>query len=152
MGMISSDGPDTARQQGQLNQAVRESLRDLSIHLLLLSHRVGGRHDLKGTDLDCLDLIDGYGPLSPGTLAPRAGLHPATMTGIIDRLERGGWITRERGPSDRRDVVVQPVRSRRAEVLRLASGMNAAVAIDGGTIAAGDGVPSGHPLPGVRPE
>ena len=47
------------------------------------------------------------------------------MTGIIDRLERGGWITRERDPSDRRGVVVQPVRSRRAEVLRLASGMNA---------------------------
>ena len=51
MESISSDGPDTARQQGQLNQAVRESLRDLSIHLLVLSHRVGGRHDLKGTDL-----------------------------------------------------------------------------------------------------
>ena len=50
------------------------------------------------------------------------------MTGIIDRLERGGWITRERGPSDHRDVVVQPVRSGRAVVLRLASGMNAAVA------------------------
>jgi DNA-binding MarR family transcriptional regulator len=53
------------------------------------------------------------------------------MTGIIDRLERGGWITRERDPSDRRGVVVQPVRSRRAEVLRLASGMNAAVAFRG---------------------
>jgi len=61
------------------------------------------------------------------------------MTGIIDRLERGGWITRERDPSDRRGVVVQPVRSRRAEVLRLASGMNAAVAFQG------------HPLLGVRP-
>jgi DNA-binding MarR family transcriptional regulator len=53
------------------------------------------------------------------------------MTGIIDRLERGGWITRERDPSYRRGVVVQPVRSRRAEVLRLASGMNAAVAFQG---------------------
>ena len=33
------------------------------------------------------------------------------MTGIIDRLERGGWIGRERDPADRRGVVVQPVRS-----------------------------------------
>ena len=88
----------------------------------------GARVDLKDVDLDCLDLISRYGPLSPSALARRAGLHPATMTGIIDRLERGGWITRERDPSDRRGVVVQPVRSRRAEVLRLASGMNAAVA------------------------
>jgi DNA-binding MarR family transcriptional regulator len=128
METTSSVGPDAARHRGQLNQAVRESLRDLSIHLSLLSHRIGGRLDLKGTDLECLDLIDRYGPLSPSTLARRAGLHPATMTGIIDRLERGGWITRERDPSDRRGVVVQPVRSRRAEVLRLASGMNAAMA------------------------
>jgi DNA-binding MarR family transcriptional regulator len=50
------------------------------------------------------------------------------MTGILDRLERGGWITRERDPSDRRVVLVQPVPSRRAEVLRLASGMNTAMA------------------------
>jgi DNA-binding MarR family transcriptional regulator len=125
MKTTSSDDPGAARHRGQLNQAVRESLRDLSIHLSLLTHRIGGHLDLKGTDLECLDLIDRYGPLSPSTLARRAGLHPATMTGIIDRLERGGWITRERDPSDRRGVVVQPVRSRRAEVLRLASGMNA---------------------------
>ncbi len=94
----------------------------------LLSHRIGGHLDLKGTDLERLDLIDRYGPLSPSALARRAGLHPATMTGILDRLERGGWITRGRDPSDRRGVVVQPIATRRSEVLRLASGMNATMA------------------------
>jgi DNA-binding MarR family transcriptional regulator len=129
MNQTSSGGPGAARHRGQLNQAVRESLRDLSIQISLLSNRIGGHLDLKGTDLECLDLIDRYGPLSPSTLARRAGLHPATMTGILDRLERGGWITRERAPSsDRRVVLVQPVPSRRAEVLRLTSGMNAAIA------------------------
>jgi hypothetical protein len=46
MGTILSDDPDAARQRGQLNQAVRESLRDLSIHLFLLSqppHRRASR-------------------------------------------------------------------------------------------------------------
>jgi DNA-binding MarR family transcriptional regulator len=129
MNRTSSDDPGAARHRGQLNQAVRESLRDLSIQMSLLSNRIGGHLDLKGTDLECLDLIDRYGPLSPSTLARRAGLHPATMTGILDRLERGGWITRERVPSsDRRVVLVQPVPTRRAEVLHLASGMNAAIA------------------------
>jgi DNA-binding MarR family transcriptional regulator len=121
-------GPGVARHRGQLNHAVRESLRDLSIQMSLISHRIGGHLDLKGTDLECLDLIDRYGPLSPSALARRAGLHPATMTGILDRLERDGWITRGRDPSDRRGVVVQPIPSRRSEVLRLASGMNAAMA------------------------
>lgn len=124
METTSSDGPDAARQRGQLNQAVRESLRDLSIHLSLLSHRIGGHLDLKGTDLQCLDLIDRYGPLSPSTLARRAGLHPATMTGIIDRLERGGWVARDRGTSDRRAVLIRALRDRNSELLHLYSGMN----------------------------
>ena len=71
-----------------------------------------------------------HGPLSPSALARRAGLHPATLTGILDRLERGGWIERGRDPSDRRGVVVQAARGRGAEVLRLYlvdSGMNTAM-------------------------
>src|SRR5260370_1154464 len=62
--------------------------------------------------------------------AGRAGLHPATMTGILDRLERGGWIDRDRDPADRRGVVVRAARGRGAEVLRLYlvdSGMNTAM-------------------------
>jgi DNA-binding MarR family transcriptional regulator len=40
------------------------------------------------------------------------------LTGILDRLERGGWIERGRDPSDRRGVVVQAARGRGAEILR----------------------------------
>jgi len=113
--------------RGRLNQAVRDALRHLSTQLSLLTHRVGGRLELKGADLECLDLIDTCGPIGPSELARRTGLHPATMTGIIDRLERGGWITRERDPHDRRAVVVQVVRSRGQELLRMFAGMNAAL-------------------------
>lgn len=124
---LPADGGQSDR-RSTLNQAVREALRDLGIELSLLNQRISGRLDLKGTDLQCLDLIDRHGPLSPSMLARLAGLHPATMTGVIDRLERGGWIVRERDRSDRRGVVLQPVPSRRADVLRLASGMNAELA------------------------
>ena len=114
--------------RGTLTQAIREALRDLSVELSLLNQRISGHLDLRGTDLQCLDLIDRHGPLSPSMLARLAGLHPATMTGVIDRLERGGWILRERDPADRRGVVLQPVPGRRADILRLASGMNAELA------------------------
>jgi DNA-binding MarR family transcriptional regulator len=124
MESISSADPGAARHRRRLNRAVGEALRDLSIQLALLNHHVGGHIDLKGGDLECLDLISRYGPLSPSALARRAGLHPATMTGILDRLERGGWIARERDPADRRGVVVRLVRGRGAVVLRLYSGMN----------------------------
>jgi DNA-binding MarR family transcriptional regulator len=93
----------------------------------LLNHHVGARLDLNDIDLDCLDLIARHGPLSPSALARRAGLHPATMTGILDRLERGGWVARERDPSDRRAVVIRSLRDRTAELLRLYSGMNSSM-------------------------
>jgi len=124
----SAEGGGQAGHRGRLNGAIREALRDLGVELSLLSQRISGHLDLKGTDLQCLDLIDSRGALNPGTLARMAGVHPATLTGVIDRLERAGWIVRERDPSDRRGVILQPVPGRRADVLRLASGMNAEVA------------------------
>jgi DNA-binding MarR family transcriptional regulator len=112
------------RHRGQLTAAIRDALRELGIQLSLLNHRVGARLELKDVDLDCLDLIDRDGPLSPSELARRAGLHPATMTGILDRLERSGWVTRERDPDDRRAVRVRAPRKRNAELMRLYSGMS----------------------------
>jgi DNA-binding MarR family transcriptional regulator len=112
------------RRRQQLNAEIRAALRELGIQLALLNHHVSARLELNDVDLDCLNLIDSHGPLSPGALARRAGLHPATITGILDRLERGGWVTRERDPSDRRAVLVRALRERNADLMRLYSGMN----------------------------
>ena len=112
------------RRRQQSSAEIRESLRELRIQLALLNYRVGSQLELKDVDLDCLDILDAHGPLSPTELARRAGLHPATMTGILDRLERGGWIVRERDPSDRRAVSVRAVHERYAELLGLYSGLS----------------------------
>jgi DNA-binding MarR family transcriptional regulator len=119
-----SEDAEAQRRRKRSTAAIKKSLRDLRVQLSLLNHRVGARLDLKDVDLDCLDLIDRYAPLSPSALARRAGLHPATMTGILDRLESGGWVARERDPSDRRSVVVRALRDRRGELVGLYSGMN----------------------------
>lgn len=112
------------RRHRRLTTAVKESLRDLRVQLALLNHRVSARVDLKDVDLDCLDLIGRDGPLSPSAIAQRTGLHPATMTGILDRLERAGWVVRERDQADRRAVLVRSLRERNAELLRQYAGMN----------------------------
>lgn len=130
MDSIVSEGRGGRTSRGRLNKAIKESLRDLGTQLSQLNHSVGTRLDMRTTDLGCLDLIGRYGPISPSALAQRAGLHPATMTGVLDRLERGGWIERSRDSADRRGVVVRVVRGRGAEILRLYlvdSGMNAAM-------------------------
>ena len=124
---ISSSDSNAAQRRRRLTAAIKQSLRALSIQLSLLNHQVGARAGLNDVDLDCLDLVARHGPLSPSALAERAALHPATVTGILDRLERGGWVARDRDPSDRRAVVVRARRERNPELMRLYSGMNSSM-------------------------
>lgn len=114
-----------ARGRRRLTAEIRELLRELSVQLSVLNHLVGARVDLRPVDLNCLDVIGRHGPLSPSGLAQHTGLHPATLTGILDRLERAGWIARDRHPSDRRAVMVRSLPDRAGEIFRLYGGMNA---------------------------
>lgn len=129
MNSVPGDGVEAARRRRRSIAAVKEALRELRNQLSLLNHQVSGRLAIKDVDLDCLELISRHGPLSPSRLARSAGLHPATMTGILDRLQKGGWIVRERDPeaTDRRAIAVRAVRGRNAELFRLYSGMNGAL-------------------------
>ena len=116
-----------ARRRRRLVTGIKDSLRELNSQLSVLNHHVGARLELRDVDLGCLELLARHGPLSPGALARHAGLHPATMTGIVDRLERAGWVARDRDPADRRAVLIRPLRDRGAELFRLYAGMNTAM-------------------------
>jgi DNA-binding MarR family transcriptional regulator len=49
---------------------------------------------------------DAPAPLTPADLADRAGVTRATMTGLIDTLERDGLVVRRPDPKDRRMMSV----------------------------------------------
>ncbi len=61
------------------------------------------------TDLSCTGILSVEGPITAGRLAELTGLTTGAITGAIDRLERAGYVRRERDPDDRRRVVVVPV-------------------------------------------
>jgi MarR family transcriptional regulator, transcriptional regulator for hemolysin len=48
------------------------------------------------------------GELSQAELANKMLVEPPTLVGILDRMERDGWITRNSCPSDRRKKLVRP--------------------------------------------
>jgi DNA-binding MarR family transcriptional regulator len=107
--------------------AAKQSLRELRIELAVLNHRVGSTIEIKEIDFDCLDVITRHGPISPTALARRVGVHLATMTGILARLESGGWIVRDRVETDRRAVLVRGVADKQRDIIRLYEGMNSAL-------------------------
>jgi len=126
MGSKLSQDED-ARARRRLGTSIKDSLRALTVELSLLNHHVGGHLGVRDVDLDCLDLIARHGPLSPSALARLASLHPATVTGILDRLERGDWISRDRDPADRRAVLISSRRDRGAEIYAQYATMNASM-------------------------
>lgn len=122
-----SEGPvprEAARERRRRIAEAKQRLRELRIELSVLNHRVGSRIEIKDVDFDCLDVITRHGPMSPSALARRVGVHLATMTGILDRLETGGWILRDRVESDRRAVLVRGVADQQRRIYRLYDGMN----------------------------
>jgi DNA-binding MarR family transcriptional regulator len=88
---------------------------------------VGSRIDLLPGDLEVLDMLGRDGPMSPRGIAATAGMHPATVTGLLDRLEGGGWITRSPDPDDRRRVIVTAMTERGGEVARWYAPMSKAL-------------------------
>jgi DNA-binding MarR family transcriptional regulator len=81
-------------------------LQRLIASAVLYNHEVAQRLGLGSSDSQFMTLLQVLGPLTPGRLAQLSGLTTGTVTGVIDRLEGGGFVRRERDPGDRRRVVV----------------------------------------------
>jgi DNA-binding MarR family transcriptional regulator len=60
------------------------------------------------TDLRCLEILMREEPgATPRLLADRLGLTTGSVTSVLDRLEKAGYLTRAPHPSDRRKLVVR---------------------------------------------
>src|SRR5207244_6998218 len=55
----------------------------------------------------CMCLLQMHGPVTPGWLADSIGLTTGAVTGVVDRLERAGYVTRRQDANDRRRVIVE---------------------------------------------
>lgn len=74
---------------------------------VLLHTVIAQQIGLNATDTRALDLLARRGPMTAGELSTHTGLTSASVTSLVDRLERRELVKRQRDPADRRRVVVQ---------------------------------------------
>jgi DNA-binding MarR family transcriptional regulator len=92
-----------------LTEAIHASVQRIVAEVCLHEHHTTQRLGIGGTDVRFLTLLGLHGPLTPGRLATLTGLTTGSVTGVIDRLERAGFVGRERDGVDRRKVRVVPL-------------------------------------------
>lgn len=98
------------------NEAVRALVRTHDV-ILTFANEAMSRHRLSPTARQALGALDGHGAaLSPGEVADRLLLTPASITSLLDTLERRGLVTRAPDPADRRRVLVEITAAGRALV------------------------------------
>ncbi|MGO8692676.1 MAG: MarR family winged helix-turn-helix transcriptional regulator [Rectinemataceae bacterium] len=74
---------------------------------------------LAPSDSKTLDLLDRSGPMSPSEIAAQTGLTAGSVTSLVDRLEKKGFVRRVRTSKDRRSIVVELAAERLAAAVPL---------------------------------
>lgn len=90
-----------------LVRRVGNQVRKMGAQSVVTSQIVAARFGLHTTDLEVLDLIYLREQASAGELAAATGLTTGSVTALIDRLERPGYVERHADKADRRKVIVR---------------------------------------------
>src|SRR5919199_1332448 len=82
-------------------------LADVTQVHVIYHHLIGERLGLNPTDHKCLDvIIRNRTPMTASQLAEETGLSTGAITGVVDRLEKAGYVRRKRDQGDRRLVFI----------------------------------------------
>jgi DNA-binding MarR family transcriptional regulator len=112
---VSRKVPSRAELMASLNDGGRR----LSAATIMFHQAVADRLGLNLTDHKCVDILFTQGPMTAGDLADLTGLTTGAITGVIDRLEKAGFVRREDDPNDRRRVIVRAIPKRHRQIARL---------------------------------
>lgn len=100
----------TTKRSEKHSDLIREvglEIRQLGAQSVMMSQTIASRFGLHTTDLEGLDLIYLRTQVTAGELASATGLTSGSVTALIDRLERAGYVERVHDSADRRRVLVR---------------------------------------------
>lgn len=110
---MSSNGKDQPTEQ-QENFTLR--MRGLGTRTVLYQQHVASSLGLYNNDFISIDILHEKGPITAGELSKLTGLTTGSVTALIDRLEKNGYVRRENDPNDRRKVIIVPLYENKEEV------------------------------------
>jgi DNA-binding MarR family transcriptional regulator len=109
--MTTPSAPDDTRsptgRRAELLEQLAMAGRASSVATVMFHTAVAAKQGLSASEEKALDLLERSGPLTAGELARQSGLAPASVTGLINRLEQKGFARRIQNPSDRRSILVE---------------------------------------------
>ncbi|MGW2249270.1 MarR family winged helix-turn-helix transcriptional regulator [Kitasatospora sp. NPDC001660] len=98
---------DASRPADELREAVSTEVQALQAAVDAFDEAAAAVLGVNRTDLRCLELLMQQESYGPGQLSQALGLTTGSVTTMLDRLERLGYLTRSADPSDRRKVAVR---------------------------------------------
>ncbi|MDQ8736607.1 MarR family transcriptional regulator [Paenibacillus sp. LHD-38] len=91
-------------------------MRSLGNRTVLYQQNVAASLGLYNNDFLSVDILREKGPITAGELSKLTGLATGSVTSLIDRLEKNGFVRRQNDPNDRRKVIIVPLYEHKEEV------------------------------------
>jgi len=106
--------PPTIDNDENVNQARQDGTKDI-IFLIrrlmqggeLYTKELNKKYLVSAAQLNCLLALYENGPLPPSQIAKYMMVKSSTVTGVVDRLEQKGLVTRARNSPDRRMITIE---------------------------------------------
>lgn len=90
-----------------LIEAVSQANQQVGNRTVIFTHVIAAHIGLSATEFECFDFLRQHGPVPTGRLCELTGLTSGAVTGLVDRLERAGFLRRLFDPRDRRKTLIQ---------------------------------------------
>lgn len=110
------------KNQTKREELIKELIRQLrfnSTATVFMHQAIAEKIELNETDHKCLEIIARSGKLTAGELAEKSNLTTGAITGVIDRLERAGYVKRMRDLADRRRLLIELIPENMTDIYNL---------------------------------
>lgn len=99
-----------------LLESLTHRLQRYGMRSVLFQQNMAQKIGVSHTDLKSAEILNETGPITAGELSKITGLSTGSVTALINRLEKSGYVKRERDQLDGRRVMIAPIPERQEQI------------------------------------